>query len=407
MDVSAAPARAPIENHAERLRVTVLGSTGSVGKNALDIISRDPARFDVVALVANRNVDELARQARAVGADCAVVADDTCGPDLNEALSGTDILNGAGRTAVLEAIDRPADIVVGAIVGAAGLEPTLAAMKAGRTLALANKECLVCAGGLFMGTATDLGVTVLPVDSEHNAIFQVFEAGNASEIEKIILTSSGGPFRTFSRDEMAGVSPDQALKHPNFSMGSRITIDSATMMNKGFEVIEAFHLFPVSKDQVDILVHPQQVVHGLVQYKDGSLLAQMGAPDMRTPLAHCFAWPGRMDTPVERLDLSQITALTFEKPDFDRFPTLRLAYSALAGPVGATAALNAADEIAVAAFLQRRIRFLDIPAAIEATIDALDRRGELGGAQTLDGTLAVDSIARKICTDWIAARPAP
>ncbi len=248
------------------------------------------------------------------------------------------------------------------------------------------------------------GATLLPVDSEHNAIFQVFEPENRREVEKIILTASGGPFRTTRLEDMATITPEQALKHPNWEMGQRITIDSATLMNKGFEVIEAFHLFPVDDDQLGVLVHPQSVVHGLVQYADGSLLAQMGSPDMRTPIAHCLAWPKRMSVPLKRLDLAEIGSLTFEKPDPVRFPALGLALSALKRGGGATCALNAADEIAVSAFLDRRLRFLDIPAAVEATINRLEATGCLGHPDNVETVMALDAEARVICADWIAER---
>lgn len=386
------------------LRIIILGATGSVGQSAVDIIHSAPERFEVVALVANRNAEALADMAIKVSAHCAIVADADCYANLSNALSGSAVEAGAGEQAILEVLDRDADMVIGSIVGAAGLRPTLAAMKPGRTIALANKECLVSAGDLFMREARRQNVTVLPVDSEHNAIFQVFERENASEIDKIILTASGGPFRTTPLSAMKNVTREQALKHPNFSMGSRITIDSATMMNKGFEVIEAFHLFPLSHDQLDVLVHPQQIVHGLVQYSDGSLLAQMGAPDMRIPLAHCMSWPHRMPTPVDKLDLAEIAQLTFETPDVERFPALRLAKDAMRRGQGATAALNAADEVAVAAFLGGQIGFLDIAASVEATLEQAEAKGMLEVQDSLDDILALDGAARQICAEWIRAR---
>ncbi|WP_231710295.1 1-deoxy-D-xylulose-5-phosphate reductoisomerase [Roseibium limicola] len=385
-------------------RLTVLGATGSVGKSALDIVGRNPDRFEVVALVANSSVEDLAQAAIAVGAQVAVVAREELGPDLAAALSGSGIATGAGTQAVMEAVDRPCDMVVGAIVGAAGLKPTMASLKPGRSLALANKECLVCAGSLFMERAREVGTTLLPVDSEHSAIFQVFEQGNADQIEKIILTASGGPFRQTPLADLTSVTPEQALKHPNWDMGSRITIDSATMMNKGFEVIEAFHLFPLTVDQLDVLVHPQSIIHGMVQYRDGSLLAQLGAPDMRTPIAHCLAWPERMAVPVERLDLSKIAQLTFEAPDMERFPALRLATEALQeGPI-ATASLNAADEIAVAAFLQRKIGFLDIAAAVENVVERMLSRQAGATIGSLEDVLGIDAQARSLCAEWVSRR---
>ena len=386
------------------LRIIILGATGSVGTSAIDIIRSAPEHFDVVALVANSNAEALAEMAVQVSARCAVVADTDCYEKLADALAGTDVEVAAGENAVLDALDRDADMVIGSIVGAAGLRPTLAAMKPGRTIALANKECLVSAGDLFMQEARRLNVTVLPVDSEHNAIFQVFERENASQVSKVILTASGGPFRTTPLADMKNVTREQALKHPNFSMGSRITIDSATMMNKGFEVIEAFHLFPLTYDQLDVLVHPQQIVHGLVQYSDGSLLAQMGAPDMRTPLAHCMSWPKRMAAPVEHLDLADVAQLTFEKPDLGKFPALRVAMEAMRRGQGATAVLNAADEVAVAAFLAGKIGFLEIAAAVEATLEKTEANGLLEVKDNLDDILQLDEAARQICAEWIGER---
>jgi len=402
--MSANSERWPGAASGRRMRLSVLGATGSVGRSTLDIVARNPDRFDVVSLVANSDVAGLVELARKVGADCAVLARSDKGAELAEALAGTGIEAAAGDEAVLEAVDRPADMVVAAIVGAAGLRPTLRAMKSSRAVALANKECLVSAGDLFMAEARRSETTVLPVDSEHSAIFQVFEQENADQVEKVILTASGGPFRTVSKAAMADVTPAQALKHPNWDMGSRITIDSATMMNKGFEVIEAFHLFPLGQDQLEVLVHPQSVVHGLVQYRDGSLLAQLGSPDMRTPIAHCLAWPKRMDVPVERLDLARIGELSFEAPDLDRFRSLALALQAMRRGGGATTILNAADEVAVAAFLDQRIGFMDIPSAVEASLDRLDA---FHGGRTLEGVedvLAVDEEARDACREWVASR---
>ncbi len=383
------------------MRLIVLGATGSIGKSTLDIVARYPDRFQVVALIANRNAGDLASLARSVGAECAVLADESQSVALADALAGSGIENGCGRQAVLEAVDRPADFVIAGIVGAAGLEPTLAAIKPGRTIALANKECLVSAGELFMREVRETSARLLPVDSEHNAIFQVFEKDNAGSVEKVILTASGGPFRNMAAADMPSITPAQALKHPNWDMGQRITIDSATLMNKGFEVIEAFHLFPVRAEQLEVLVHPQSVIHGLVQYADGSLLAQMGSPDMRTPIAHCLAWPERMHVPLQRLDLAEIGTLSFEKPDLVRFPALRLAIEAMEKGGGATCVLNAADEIAVSAFLDRQLRFVDIPSAVEATLTNLDGTGQLGSLNDAGSVLALDRQAREICRTWI------
>ena len=387
-----------------RIRITVLGATGSIGQSLADLIARNPELFEVVALVSNRNAAALAEMADRLKAGAAVLAEDANYEDLRTRLEGSGIPASAGEAAVLEAVDRDTDIVVGAIVGSAGLKPTMAAIRPGRRIALANKECLVCAGDLFMAKIRETGAELLPVDSEHNAIFQVFESDRADQVEKVILTASGGPFRTFSKNEMATVTPDQALKHPNWDMGARITIDSATMMNKGFEVIEASHLFPVSHDQLDVLVHPQSAVHGLVQYRDGSLLAQLGSPDMRTPIAHCLAFPRRMEVPVKRLDLAALGNLTFETPDLDRFPALRLALEAMRSGGGAPAALNAADEVAVEAFLDGRIGFLDIPAVIEAVLRQLGRAGRLGAPGSVEDVLALDLETRTAAAEWIGAR---
>lgn len=385
------------------MRISILGATGSIGDSALDIIQRNPDRFEVVALVAGSNVEKLAEAARSVRAQCAVVADESKYEALCAALAGTGIACSAGENAVLEAVDQPTDMVIGAIVGAAGLKPTLRALRSTKAMALANKECLVCAGDLFMKEVRALNVTLLPMDSEHSAIFQIFEQANADKIEKVILTASGGPFRNSTLDELKVATRAQALNHPNWSMGSRITIDSATMMNKGFEVIEAFHLFPVEADQLDVLVHPQSVVHGLVQYADGSLLAQLGSPDMRTPIAHCMAWPERMDVPVERLDLAQIAQLSFEKPDVQRFPALRLAREAMEAGGVAPTVLNAADEIGVAAFLNERIGFMDIPALVEDVLERVGARSQFA-LSSVDDVLAVDREARELAENWIFTR---
>jgi len=386
------------------IRIIVLGATGSIGLSLADLIARNPERFDVVSLVANRNAEALAGMARKLNARSAVLADASCYSELAGLLEGSGVEASAGDAAVLEAVDRDADLVVGAIVGAAGLAPTMAALRPGRRIALANKECLVCAGDLFMEKVRRTGVELLPVDSEHNAIFQVFETDKADQVEKVLLTASGGPFRTFSKAEMADVTPAQALKHPNWVMGARITIDSATMMNKGFEVIEASHLFPVEHEQLGVLVHPQSAVHGLVQYKDGSLLAQLGSPDMRTPIAHCLAFPRRMEVPVKRLDLADLGTLTFEAPDLDRFPALRLAMDAMKAGGAAPAALNAADEIAVDAFLSGRIRFPDIAAAIDAVLARLSSEGGLSAAGQVEDVLALDLETRRKTGEWIASR---
>lgn len=387
-----------------KTRITVLGATGSIGQSLADLIQRNPDSYEVVALVANRNAAGLADMAKALKTGSAILAEESCYPELKERLAGSGIATGAGEAAVLEAVTQDTDIVVGAIVGSAGLKPTMAAIRPGRRIALANKECLVCAGDLFMAKIRATEAELLPVDSEHNAIFQVFETDKADMVEKVILTASGGPFRSVSKADMARVTPQQALKHPNWDMGARITIDSASMMNKGFEVIEASHLFPVAHDQLGVLVHPQSTVHGLVQYKDGSLLAQLGSPDMRTPIAHCLAFPRRMNVPVKRLDLVELGTLTFESPDLDRFPALRLALEAMRAGGMAPAVLNAADEVAVDAFLKGRIGFMDIPAAIEEVLDAMGAGGKLTDAAGVEDVLAIDAEARQKTGEWIRTR---
>ncbi|MCG8689794.1 MAG: 1-deoxy-D-xylulose-5-phosphate reductoisomerase, partial [Minwuiales bacterium] len=310
-------------------RVTILGSTGSVGCNTIDLIRRQPEAFVVEALTAYGNVSALAEQARRTGAKLAVIGDPALYDDLKQALDGSGVEAAAGPEALVEAAARPSDRVVAAIVGAAGLEPTLAAVRRGAVVALANKECLVCAGELMTREVAEHGATLLPVDSEHNAIFQVFDFDRADAVERIILTASGGPFRTFDLEAMATVTREQAVAHPNWDMGAKISVDSATMMNKGLELIEAYHLFPVPAERIEILVHPQSVVHSLVGYVDGSVLAQLGSPDMRTPIAYSLGWPDRVAAPAPRLDLASLGQLTFYAPDSERFPALRLARQSL------------------------------------------------------------------------------
>ena len=351
-------------------RLSILGSTGSIGCSTLDLVARNPEAFEIEALTANRSVSRLAVQAKRLGARQAVVADESCYADLKEALGGTGIEVAAGSTAVAEAAARPADWVMAAIVGAAGLQPTLAAVRQGSVIGLANKETLVCAGALMTAEVAAHGAQLLPVDSEHNAIFQVLDLDQPDKVDRLILTASGGPFRSFSRDEMAAVTPAQAVAHPNWDMGAKISVDSASMMNKGLELIEAHYLFGMAEDRIDILVHPQSVIHSLVAYVDGSVLAQLGQPDMRTPIAYALAWPERMATPVERLDLAAIGRLDFEPPDEDRFPALRLARAALRAGGTAPTTLNAANEEAVAGFLDERLDFTGIAAVVEETLEA-------------------------------------
>lgn len=354
--------------------------------------------------MANRNAALLAEQARALGCRLAVVADEAAREELCARLAGSGIEVAAGRQAVVEAAARPADLVMAAIVGAAGLEPTLAAVRRGATVALANKECLVLAGRLFMAEAARAGADIIPVDSEHSAIFQVLGERRHDMLERIVLTASGGPFRDWSSTQMATVTPRQALRHPNWDMGAKITIDSATMMNKGLELIEAHHLFDLDEGRIDVLVHPESAVHGLVEFADGSVLAQLGAPDMRTPIAVSMAWPERMPAPARRLDLVKLGRLTFEAPDPQRFPALRLARAALREGAAATAILNAANEIAVQSFLAGGIGFLDIAGVVEAALDRLSAREELRDLATLEAVLAVDAAARECAQGLVKAR---
>jgi 1-deoxy-D-xylulose-5-phosphate reductoisomerase len=348
--------------------VTIFGATGSVGTSTLDLIARSPEKFAVQALTAHSDVAALARLAVAHNARLAVIGDESRYGELKTALRDTNIAVAAGPQALIEAASLGADWTMAAIVGCAGLAPTLAAIRQGRTVALANKEALVSAGALMTDAVAASGATLLPVDSEHNAIFQCLSGGRIEEVARIILTASGGPFRTLSLDEMRAVTPAQAVKHPNWSMGAKISIDSATMMNKGLELIEAHHLFPVGLDRLEIIVHPQSVVHSMVEFRDHSTLAQLGSPDMRVPIAHALAWPERMATPCHPLDLATIGRLDFEAPDLVRFPAIRLARAAIEAGGARPAILNAANEVAVAAFLEGRIGFLEIAMIVEETL---------------------------------------
>jgi 1-deoxy-D-xylulose-5-phosphate reductoisomerase len=374
--------------------VTILGSTGSIGRNTLDLIERAPEAFVVEALTANGRAARLAEQAKRVRARLAVVADPSHYRELKDALAGTGIETAAGAEAVIDAASRRADWVMAAIVGAAGLAPTLAAVRRGAIVALANKETLVCAGSLMTAEVTRHGATLLPVDSEHNAIFQVLDFDRLDAVDRIILTASGGPFRTMARAAMAKVTPEQAIAHPNWDMGAKISVDSATMMNKGLELIEAHHLFGLPGDRIEILVHPQSVVHSMVAYLDGSVLAQMGRPDMRTPIAYTLAWPKRMAAPVERLDLAEVGQLTFEAPDSTRFPALRLARQALQTGGSAPTILNAANEVAVQGFLDGRLGFLDIAEVVERTLEV----SPAAPLNRLEDVWQTDFEARRIAT---------
>ncbi|WP_082108768.1 1-deoxy-D-xylulose-5-phosphate reductoisomerase [Azospirillum thiophilum] len=377
-------------------RVTILGSTGSVGTQTVDLVARDPDRFPVEALTANRNVDLLARQARQLNARLAVVADPASYAGLKERLSGTGIEAAAGADAVIAAAERPTDWVMAAIVGAAGLGPTLAAVRRGAIVAFANKEVLVCAGALMMEEVKAHGATLLPVDSEHSAIYQVFDFERTSSVSRLILTASGGPFRSRDRAFMATATREQAVAHPTWEMGAKISVDSATMMNKGLELIEAHFLFGIPEERIDVLVHPQSVIHSLVEYVDGSVLAQLGTPDMRTPIAYALGWPARIATPAERLDLVKASTLTFEAPDPVRFPALRLARAALQSGGAAPTILSAANEVAVQAFLDRRIGFLDIERIVEETLAALPHRplSDLAAVRDADADARRDAAGR-------------
>lgn len=383
--------------------VTILGSTGSIGCNTIDLIVRDPEAFSVEALTGNRNIAMLAEQARRLRPKLVVVGDPSGYRALKADLAGTGIEVAAGPQALVEAANRPAEWVMAGIVGAAGLEPTLAAVQRGAVVGLANKECLVCAGDLMVREIARCGATVVPVDSEHSAIFQVFDFDNAGGVESIILTASGGPFRTLDRETMASMTPAQAVAHPNWDMGAKISVDSATMMNKGLEIIEAFHLFPVDKSQIEVVVHPQSVIHSMVAYVDGSVLAQMGTPDMRTPIAYALGWPSRMAAPAPKLKLTEIGDLTFEAPDEKRFPALRLARHALNLGGTAPTILNAANEVAVQSFLTGVIGFLDIAEVVEQTLDATPH----GPLDILNDVLQADGAARENATKLISRCPAP
>ena len=398
----ASPRVAPASPRQAAVRsVSVFGATGSIGASTIDLIKRSPERFRVEVVTAHRNVQALARIAREVGARMAVLADPAGFIELKDALAGTGIEVATGEAGLIEAAQHPVDWVMAAIAGSVGLKPTMAAIERGATVALANKECLVCAGALFMRRAKASGATVLPVDSEHNAVFQALGAGRRDDVSKIIITASGGPFRTWTFDQIRGATLEQALRHPNWSMGPKVTVDSATLMNKGLEVIEAHHLFNLGPDEIEVLVHPQSVVHGMVEFRDGSVVAQLGPPDMRVPIAHCLAWPERIDGPVNRLDLAALRDLTFEKPDLARFPALALAWQAMATGGAAPTVLNAADEVAVAEFIAGRIGFQTIPALVEKTLEAADKRGLLDEPASVEAALAIDHTARTLARDLL------
>ncbi|MEO5640343.1 MAG: 1-deoxy-D-xylulose-5-phosphate reductoisomerase [Sphingomicrobium sp.] len=374
--------------------LSILGATGSVGGSTLDLVGRHPGKYEVIALTAARQVAALADAARAANARLAVIDDEALLPELEARLAGTGCRAASGRAALSEAATS-ADLVMAAIVGCAGLEPVMAAVEAGKTVALANKEALVTAGALMIDSARRNGATILPVDSEHNAIFQCLAGNSLKAVAKIILTASGGPFRDRSLAEMRAMTPEQAVAHPNWSMGAKISVDSATMMNKGLELIEAHHLFGLASDRIDILVHPQSVIHSMVEYVDGSVLAQLGSPDMRIPIAYALAWPERIDSGAATLDLTRIATLTFEQPDPARFPALRLARAALEAGGAASIVLNAANEIAVAAFLDRSIGFCDIAALVEQALERTNAAAPRSVAEVID----IDARARHTARD--------
>lgn len=379
-----------------RKTVTILGATGSVGRSTLDLVARAPKRFEVLALTAHRDVEGLAEAARRVGAREAVIADEALLGALEQALAGSGVAARGGTDAVVDAAGSGADWTMAAIVGCAGLKPVMRALEGGGTVALANKEALVSAGHLMTDAAAVSGATLLPVDSEHNAIFQCFDRARPGSVSRIVLTASGGPFRTRSFEQMRRANAAEAVAHPNWSMGAKISVDSATLMNKGLELIEAYHLFPLgSADRFEVVIHPQSVIHSMVEYVDGSVLAQLGAPDMRIPIAFTLAWPERMETPCERLDLVGIGRLDFEAPDPERFPALALARAALVDGGAKPAILNAANEIAVASFLESRIGFLDIASVASETLAGYDPETP----RSIDEVLEVDRQARAIAAE--------
>ncbi len=380
----------------EMKRVSVLGATGTIGQHTCDILALHPDRFQAVALTANRNVQKLASLAVALKAEYAALADERQEGELRRCLEGTGIECGAGPKALVEAGARPADLIMASIVGSAGLAPTLAALRQGTTVALANKECLVSAGAYFMKERARSGATLLPVDSEHSAVFQALDELECKHVERIVLTASGGPFRTWTAEQIAKARPEDALKHPNWTMGQKITVDSATLMNKGLELIEAFHLFNVEADQLSAIIHPQSIIHALVYYSDGSVIAQASLPDMRTPIAYSLAWPERLAADFKRLDLAAAGNLTFEEPDETRFPALRLAKQSFKEGGAAPTVLNAANEVAVEAFLNRLTSFPGIAALVERTLDKA--ASSLAGVvpDSLEDVVHIDVRAREI-----------
>jgi len=387
-------------------KVVVLGSTGSIGVSTLDLFEQAGVEVEILALTAGRNVAKLAEQALRWRPRVAVIDDETGLPELRDRLSGSGIEARAGAAAVSEAAAMGADWVMSAIVGAAGLAPTLAAARTGAIIALANKESLVCAGPALLRIARAAGGAVIPVDSEHSAIFQVLQAECLDRVARLILTASGGPFRTWDKAAMALATPEQAVAHPNWSMGAKISVDSATMMNKGLEMIEASYLFDTPQERIDVVIHPQSVIHSLVEYTDGSTLAQMGPPDMRSPISCAYSWPQRLSWPAKPLDLAAYGSLTFEAPDLERFPSIAIAREALRLGGGAPAAMNAANEVAVAAFLDRQIGFLDIAGAVAGTLERMNGLGNLAqsDADALDSAMMTDASARRIAAEVVGQK---
>jgi len=383
-----------------RRKIAILGATGSIGTSTLDLIERAPERFEVIALTAGTDAEGLANAARRTRAKLAVIADQSRLAELEARLAGTDCRAATGAEALNEAASGEADWVMAAIVGCAGLVPVMAALEAGRTVALANKEALVSAGALMTDAATRHGATLLPVDSEHNAIFQCLAGSRRDDVSKLILTASGGPFRTTSEADIRAATPEQAVAHPNWTMGAKISVDSASLMNKGLELIEAHFLFGLPPERIEVLIHPQSVVHSLVEYIDGSVLAQLGSPDMRVPIAYALAWPERMPTPAERLDLASIGSLEFEQPDLQRFPALRIARQALVQGGAVPTILNAANEIAVGSFLGGQIGFTEIASLVEQAIE----RAVAGAPSSIEDVIQVDLETRRAVSELIEAR---
>ncbi|PLR19309.1 1-deoxy-D-xylulose-5-phosphate reductoisomerase [Caulobacter zeae] len=385
-------------------KVVVLGSTGSIGVSTLDLFEQSKVPVEILALAAGRNVERLAQQALRWRPKLAVIEDEALLGDLRERLAGSGVEAAAGPAAVAEAAAMGADWVMSAIVGAAGLAPTLAAARTGAVVALANKESLVCAGPELLRISRAAGGTVIPVDSEHSAIFQVLQPACLDRVARLILTASGGPFRTWTREQMALATPEQAIAHPNWSMGAKISVDSASMMNKGLEMIEASYLFDTPEDRIGVVIHPQSVIHSLVEYTDGSTLAQLGPPDMRSPISYAYSWPERLAWPAKPLDLGAYGQLTFEDPDLARFPLLGVAREALRLGGGAPTAMNAANEVAVAAFLDRQIGFLDIAASVEGTLERMNGVGDLAvtAGDVLDTAVMIDGSARRIAAEVVA-----